>query len=49
MTCKELIEKLKEFDEDAVIRVADDELEYAISDVVEVAGDVCIEFDNEKW
>lgn len=47
MTCKELIEKLKEFDGDVVIRVADEEFEYPIIDVTQEAGDVRIEFEDE--
>lgn len=48
MTCEELIEKLKEFDGDAVIRVADEEFEYPIIDVAQEAGDVRIEFEDEQ-
>lgn len=49
MTCKELIEILKKFDADVAVRVADDEFEYPIIDVVEEAGDVRIEFENDRF
>lgn len=49
MTCKELIEILKEFDADVAVRVADDKFEYPIIDVVKEAGDVRIEFENDRF